>query len=64
MEAALSNFAATIISFVVLIVGVYVVITFTVHYGLKNVITNRKLRNDIIKLVSVIAFGAIAMSIY
>ena len=62
MEAALNNFSTTIITFVFLILGAYMVITFTVHLGLKNVITNREIRNGIIKLTSVVAFGVIAMN--
>ena len=63
MEAALNNFSTTIITFVFLILGAYMVITFTVHLGLKNVITNREIRNGIIKLTSVVAFGVIAMNV-
>lgn len=64
MEAAVSNFSTTIITFVVLITGAYMAITFTVHLGLKNVVTNRELRNGIIKLTSVVAFGIIAMNMF
>ena len=64
MEAAVSNFSTTIITFIFLITGAYMVITLAVHLGLKNVITNRELRNGIIQLTSVIAFGVIAMSIF
>lgn len=64
MEAAVSNFSTTIITFLVLITGAYMAITFAVHLGLKNVVTNRELRNGIIKLTSVIAFGVIAMNMF
>lgn len=63
MEASVSNFSTTIITFVVLIAVAYVTITFTVHLGLKNIITDREVRNGIIQLTSVVTFGIIAMNI-
>ena len=64
MEEAVSNFSTTIITFVTLITGAYMVITFAVHFGLKNVIVNKEIRNSIIKLTSVVVFGIIGMSMF
>jgi len=64
MEAAVNNLSTTIITFLALIAVAYVTITFTVHLGLKNIITNRKVRNGIIQLASVVTFGIIAMNIF
>lgn len=64
VEGALSQFSSTIITFIVIVLISYVAITIAVHKVLATVVTTKGIRNNIIQVASVIAFGVIGMSMY
>lgn len=60
MEEGLSQLSTTIITFSVLLISSYALITLTVHLGLKSIIVRKDIRQGIVQLLSVVAFAVIA----
>lgn len=59
MEAAADHFVSRVVTLLVLFVISYGVITVAVHQGLRSVIAGRALRQGLVQLLSVVAFGVI-----